>query len=230
MWRLPNTRCRQAPHTSCLKAAHVAELGRRPVACRRRLALKYFLRDIEFYQELEALRRLQSVFVVKVIHSRPSALGVVPCSLSATRGRHSQRRAPVRTRCLAPQGGDPLMAAGSARRAQLEDMVLPDPEKPDTDVARYGCIVMERGEYDLAAFMKRQGRRLDTLQLLSIMHQLLKALNYVHSQCGEFPWRRSLVAATAAAAHTRPLATAPGPAPAPVSGHLLGPRCMRRPG
>lgn len=224
MWQIPNTR---APPASCLKAALVAELGRRPVACRRRLALKYFLRDIEFYQELGVLRRLQSTFVVKVIHSRPSALGVVPCSLSATRGRHSQRRAPVRTRCLAPQGGDPLMAAGSARRAQLEDMVLPDPEKPDTDVARYGCIVMERGEYDLAAFMKRQGRRLDTLQLLSIMHQLLKALNFVHNQCGEFSGRPPLLL-TPAPSRLR-LDLPPPPSPG-GGGHLLGPRCMRRPG
>ena len=94
-------------------------------------------------------------------------------------------------------------------------------------MARYGCIVMERGEYDLAAFMKRQGRRLDTLQLLSIMHQLLKALNFVHNQCGEFSGRPSLLL-TPAPSRLR-LDLPPPPSPG-GGGHLLGPRCMRRPG
>ena len=67
--------------------------------------------------------------------------------------------------------------------AQLLDVVAADPQAPDTSVEHYGCVVLERGEYSLTEFLKRN-KRLHAIKLNGILHEFLQAVHALHSEKG----------------------------------------------
>ena len=59
-----------------------------------------------------------------------------------------------------------------------------DPAADKESIAHYNCIVFERGEMDLEQFQKKN-RRLNDIQLLAIMHQLMLAVMHIHNMKGD---------------------------------------------
>ena len=72
----------------------------------------------------------------------------------------------------------------------MEDIIHADPEQasllstePDRtpSVDAYNCIVMEKGYLSLMEFMAKNKKRLDNIAKQSIMHQLIKGIDFLHS-------------------------------------------------
>ena len=66
---------------------------------------------------------------------------------------------------------------------QMMDVLHGDGRAEVTSVDYYSCAVFERGEHSLADFLKTN-RRLHHMQKVSIFHQLLQAVFFMHNEKG----------------------------------------------
>ncbi len=68
--------------------------------------------------------------------------------------------------------------------AKVMDVVSPNTSKGERAVERYGCVVLECGDYTLDKFLQNNRRTIDDLQRLAIVNGVLKAVNHLHKQMG----------------------------------------------
>ena len=68
--------------------------------------------------------------------------------------------------------------------AKVTDVVAPNTSKGERTLERYGCVVLECGEYALDKFLHTNRRTMDNLQRLGIVNGVLKAVSHLHTQMG----------------------------------------------
>ena len=68
--------------------------------------------------------------------------------------------------------------------AKVTEYVAPNTSKGERALERYGCVVLECGDYTLDKFLQTNRRTMDNLQRLSIVNGVLKAVNHLHTQMG----------------------------------------------
>jgi serine/threonine protein kinase len=68
--------------------------------------------------------------------------------------------------------------------AKVMDVVAPNTSSGERSLERYGCVVLECGDYTLDKFLQTNRRSIDNLQRLGIVNGVLKAVNHLHTQMG----------------------------------------------
>jgi len=68
--------------------------------------------------------------------------------------------------------------------AKVTDVVAPNTSKGERALERYGCVVLECGDYTLDKFLQTNRRTMDNMQRLAIVNGVLKAVNHLHTQMG----------------------------------------------
>ena len=68
--------------------------------------------------------------------------------------------------------------------AKVTEYVAPNTSKGERALERYGCVLLECGDYTLDKILQTNRRTMDNLQRLSIVNGVLKAVNHLHTQMG----------------------------------------------